>query len=292
MQEPVQKSGAGMGGRSADPAHECRGLRQLQAIEIAEGALLADIALVFHLLIRYLPVGGTLLALLIPVVFAVIVLRRGLYVGCMSLCVTLCLCGIVLGPGSLPLLLLEAGAGLFLGMAMRHRLKHWLTIIAGILCGSLAFWLMLLFLVSLLGGPQFFLRVIRQTYAALTPLVGLLCRLVGLGTFWEQSLFPLLNSWMQWGLQHWPVLLLLVAASLCVPLVITVYLIVTMFVRLLGYQVRPFPGSGLSGLLYRLIPRRAYTRLPLLRALRRWMRLLHMAHLRQQRAEKEARPRL
>src|SRR5690348_9438357 len=107
------------------------GARRLSAIEIAEGALLADIGVVFQLLIKYLPVGGAFLALMIPVIFAVIVLRRGLYVGCMSLCVALFIICIVLGPGGVPFLLLETGAGLFLGVTMRHRLSHLLTIALG-----------------------------------------------------------------------------------------------------------------------------------------------------------------
>lgn len=44
--------------------------RRLSAIEIAEGALLADIGVVFQLLIKYLPVGGAFLALLIQVAFS------------------------------------------------------------------------------------------------------------------------------------------------------------------------------------------------------------------------------
>jgi hypothetical protein len=290
-EEPVHKSGC----VAPDLARPARGLRHLHAIEIAEGALLADIAVVFQLLIRYLPIGGTFLALLIPVVFAVIVLRRGLYVGCVSLCVALCLIGIVLGPGGLPLVLLEAGAGLFLGTTMRRRLNHLTTMTLGILCGSLALWLVLLVLVLLLGGPQFFLRVIRQTYAALTPLAGLLFKLLGLGAFWGHTLLPLLDSFVQWGQQHWPVLLLLAACGICIPLVVIVYVIVNACVRLLGYQVRPFPGSQLSGLLYwlaaclcRLCPGWAYASVPLLRQLRCQVRLLNRARLRQRREEREA----
>lgn len=286
MPEPAQKSGNGAQGGW---------LRPLQAIELAEGALLADIALVFHLLIRYLPIGATVLALLIPVVFAVIVLRHGLYVGCLSLCVALCLCGMVLGPGGLPLFLLEAGAGLFLGISMRQRLNQWLTVVLGILSGGLSFWLLLLGLIFLLGGPQVLLRTIRQTYMALTSLIGLLARLFGLGSLWEERLLPLLNSWMQWGLQHWPVLLLLVSISLCIPLVVMVYAVVNTLVRLLGYRVRPFPGAWLPRLLSwllvclcQLLPRRAYLRFPPLRDLRRRARLVRLAALRQRRAEKGA----
>jgi uncharacterized protein YybS (DUF2232 family) len=290
-EEPVRKTAC----VAPDLARPACGLRRLHAIEIAEGALLADIAVVFQLLIRYLPIGGTFLALLTPVVFAVIVLRRGLYVGCMSLCVALCLIGIVLGPGGLPLVMLEAGAGLFLGTTMRHRLNQLLTVTLGILSGSLALWLVLLVLVLLLGGPQFFLRVIRQTYAALTPLVGLLFKLAGLGAFWGHTLLPWLDSFVLWGQQHWPILLLLAAWGMCIPLVVIVYVIVNACLRLLGYQVRPFLGYRLSGRLYwlaarlyRLCPRWAYARFPLLHQLRCQVRLLNRARLRQRREEKEA----
>src|SRR5258707_1363304 len=109
--------------------------RRLRAIEIAEGALLADIGVVFQLLIRFLPVGGALLQLLVPVIFAVIVLRRGLYVGCMSLCVALFVICIVMGPGGAPFLVLEAGAGIFLGLTMRQRLSQFLTCVVGIFGG-------------------------------------------------------------------------------------------------------------------------------------------------------------
>jgi hypothetical protein len=106
---------------------------------------------------------------------------------------------------------------------------------------------------------------------------------------------PLLDSFVQWGQQHWPVLLLLAACGICIPLVVIVYVIVNACVRLLGYQVRPFPGSQLSGLLYwlavclcRLCPGWAYARVPLLRQLRCQVRLLNRARLRQRREEREA----
>ena len=274
-----------------------RGLhaRRLNALEIAEGALLADIAVVFQLFIRYLPVGGSVLALLVPVIFAVIVLRRGLYVGCMSLSVALFIICIVTGPGGVPFLLLECGAGLFLGATMRRRLGHTLTIGLGVLCGGVALWLVMLLLLSLLGGPHVFIRAIQQTYVSLTPLLGLLFKLVGLGLFWQHTLLPVFNGFMQWGVQNWLFLLLLAAWGICVPLVVMVYLLVNILLRLLGYQVRPFPGYGLESLLYwlafglfRLVPRRAFARVPLLHSLRCEVRRLHIARLRQRRWEKEA----
>ena len=73
-------------------------LRRLSAIEIAEGALLADICVIFQLLVTYLPVGGDFFRVLIFVVFAILVLRRGLYVGIMAMFVALFITGIVTGP--------------------------------------------------------------------------------------------------------------------------------------------------------------------------------------------------
>jgi hypothetical protein len=270
--------------------------RRLTAIEIAEGALLADIAVVFQLFIRYLPVGGSFLQLLVPVIFAVIVLRRGLYVGLMSLCVALFIIFIIMGPGSAPILLLETGAGLFLGVTMRARLSHMLTIALGVVGGALALWAVLLFFALLTGGPRLIIRPLHQAYAAVVPVLGFLFKLVRLASFWQHQLFPLLNAFMQWGFQNWLLLFYLLACLVCIPLVIGVYLITNFFLRLLGYAVRPFPGYRLEGLLYwlarwplRLVPGWACVRFPALHRLKREVRHLNMVRLRQHRLEKEAR---
>lgn len=268
--------------------------RRLSALEIAEGALLADIAVVFQLFIKYLPIGGDFLRLLVPVIFAVLTLRRGLYVGCMSLCVSLFIIGIVLGPGGAPLLLLEAGAGLFLGLTMRLRLRHVPTILLGVLCGGLALWLVVLLSTFLVGGPGSLLHGLRQNYNALLPLFALAFKAVGLGNFWQHTLFPLLDRFVQWGLQNWLFLLYLIACMLCVPVVSAVYLVTNVFLRLLGYQVRPFPGYRLEGFLYwlaavcfKLLPRRTVARVPLLHNLKCELRRLNMARLRQRRLERQ-----
>lgn len=270
--------------------------RQLRAIEIAEGALLADIGVIFQLLIKFLPVGGVVLQLLVPVLFAVIVLRRGLYVGCMSVCVALFVVCIVMGPGGAPFLVLEAGAGIFLGLVMRYRLNQLVTIVVGILGGGAALWLVLLFYTFVGGGANVLLRGMHQSYASLTNLLGFLFGAVGLRGFWQSRLFPGLDLFMQWGFQHWLFLYYLFACLVCIPLVIGVYFVVNFFLRLLGYQVRPFPGyrveGGLLALvrgLFKLVPRRAFARFPVLYHLKCEVRRLNIARLRHYRLEKEAR---
>jgi hypothetical protein len=270
--------------------------RRLHAIEIAEGALLADIGVIFQLLIKFLPVGSVVLQLLVPVIFAVLVLRRGFYVGCMSLCVALFVVCIVMGPGGAPFFLLESGAGLFLGLTMRHRLGHLTTCVAGIFGGGGALWMVLLFYSFVGGGTSVLLRGLHQSYASTTAVLALVFRFVGLGAFWQHTLFPPLDAFMQWGFQNWLLLYYLLSCVACVPLVVGVYLVVNFFLRLLGYRVRPFPGYlvegwlyALGGGLFRLVPQRVFARLPALRRLKSELRRLNRARLHQQRAERGGR---
>lgn len=269
--------------------------RRLSAIEIAEGALLADIGVLFHLLIRYLPVGGGFLALLVPVISAILVLRRGLYVGCMSLCVSLFIVSIVVGPGGIPIMFLEASAGLFLGLTMRHRLRNVTIIFVGIVLGALALWSVILLVTLLTGGAGAMVHALRQAYGFFLPFFALLFHVIGLGGFWQRTFFPLLDRFAQWGFQYWPILLYLGACVVCVPLVILVYGITNFFLRLLGYQVRPFPGHRLEGLLYwsissllKLVPRRVLARVPPLFYLKREIRRLNILRIRQRRLAREA----
>ncbi|HET8842244.1 MAG TPA: hypothetical protein VFN35_12300 [Ktedonobacteraceae bacterium] len=269
--------------------------RRLSAIEIAEGALLADIGVVFQLLIKYLPVGGTLLQLLVPVIFAVIVLRRGLYVGGMSMGVALFLVCIVLGPGGVPFFLLEVGAGLFLGLTMRHHLSHFLTCVMGVIGGGLGLWAVMLFYSLVSGGPYLLVRAMRQSYVALVPVLGAFFHVINLGSYWQHTLFPLLDRFVQWGLQNWLILFYLVSCLACVPVVVIVYFITNFFLRILGYQVRPFPGDRLEGLFYflarwffKLFPRRVLVRVSFLHNLACEVRRLNIARLRRRRFEREA----
>jgi len=229
--------------------------RRLSAIEIAEGALLADIAVVFQLLIFYLPVGGIYVSVIVPTIFAILVLRRGFYVGCMSLCVAVFMVSIIRGPGGVPLLILEAGAGLFLGLTMRARLSHLLTIGLGVIGGGIALWTVLLLAVLLSGGPYLFLLSLHRLYDFATALLGLVFRFIHLDGLWQHYLFPLVDGFMQWSFQHWLVLVYLIACLFCIPMVLAIYFITNFFLRLLGYQVRPFPGYRVEGLLYWLARR-------------------------------------
>ena len=197
-------------------------LRKLSAIEIAEGALLADIAVVFQLLFIYLPVGGAFFSLLIPPLFTILVLRRGFYAAIMGVCVAIFIVGVITGFHSVLLTLLECGSGIFLGVTMKLRL-HYIPLILIGTTGS-AFFLSgtTLLTILLLGQPflDALLQGIRDGYVGAFSVLGFITPQLGLG------------NWI-----------------FACPVVIIVYYTTTFLVRLLGYDIRPFPDGRINKLI-------------------------------------------
>src|ERR1700727_388771 len=115
---------------------------------------------------------------------------------------------------------------------MRYRLSHAVIIVLGIFGGALGLWAVVITYSFLAGGPAGLIRGMHQTYATLTPLVGAFFKLVALGNWWQETLLPLLNRFMQWALQNWWLLLYLAACFICIPVVICVYLITNLCLRL------------------------------------------------------------
>ena len=219
--------------------------RKLSAIEIAEGALLSDIAVVFQLLTLYLPIGGDFFRVLIFIVFAVLVLRRGLYVGVMGMVVALFISAIITGPQSVILMLLEATGGLFLGFTMRHRMSHFLLLLIGTTCGALALYIVV-FLTTFLFGLPFNTLVIglHNTYNGAVSLLGVISASIGLGTWWQHTFLPLIAPLVAFGFTYWWVLYYVALWALLCPFVIVVYATTNVLVRRLGYTVRPFPDGN------------------------------------------------
>ncbi len=227
--------------------------RKLNALEIAEGALLSDIAVVFQLLVLYLPVGGDLFRLPIFIVFAVLVLRRGLYVGIMGMCVSFFIVGVVMGPAFIPTMFLEAAGGLFLGITMRHRLRHITLILIGISCGALALYC-LTFITLFLGGLPItnIVRSLHYAYLTMVNIVNTVSASVGLGNWWRHTLYPPINVLAMWSLVYWWALLYAALWLVMLPVVPVVYAMTNVFARLLGYEVRAFPGLYVQRLIRRL----------------------------------------
>ncbi len=262
--------------------------RKLTALEIAEGALLADVGVIFQLLALYLPIGKSIFQVLTPIVFAIIVLRRGFYVGLMSLVVALFTIGILSGPGKLPLMLLEAGAGLYLGLMMRRRTNHFIIIVVGAFSGTLATYMLLIGTDLLLGIPLLdLLKGLQLTVNQGIRLLGVLATSVGLGPWWQHNLFPFVQSLATLAFTYWWIAYYLLTWAFILPVVIVVYYLTNLFVRMLGYDVRPFPGGWIEALLYgilraltRRLPRRGIGKHWAAETLRREVRRLGIARQR------------
>jgi hypothetical protein len=227
--------------------------RRLSAIEIAEGALLADIAVVLELLLVYLPVGGGFFRILIFVVFAVLVLRRGLYVGIMGMCVALFIVGVVIGPQYLVPMWVEGMGGLFLGITMKYRLRHIPLLLLGITCGAFTAYFLIIFSFLIVGLPfTTIIRLLHQAYDTAIPLITLIATRVGLVVWWKRSIYPTVAALAALGFTYWWILFYLgLWAALC-PIVTIIYAVTNLFVRLLGYDVRPFPDGKLGKVGYRI----------------------------------------
>ncbi len=224
---------------------------RLSAIEIAEGALLADIAVVFQLLSIYLPFGGGYPALMVPIPFAILVLRRGLYTGIMGFCVALFLIAVLTGPASAVLMGLEAGAGLFLGVTMRYRLPDFFLILLGVTCCAFLLFGVIM-LANIVAGVPFTRMIIsiHKNYLNMLIVLGFVSTHIGLGGWWQHSAYPFLLSLTRVILTYWLPVIFVVTWIFLWPVVIVVYFITNFFVRLLGYDVRPFPGGVIDRLFH------------------------------------------
>ena len=221
--------------------------RKLNAIEIAESALLVDIAIVFQLLVLYLPIGGVFFSLLIPPLFTILILRRRFYAAVMGLCVALFVIGLLTGIGTIQLILLEIGAGIYLGLTMKHRLHYFPLILLGT-TGSSLLLAGLTLLNILLFGKAFFNSLMfgfRAAYNLLFSVLNFITSQIGLGNWWA-SVYPVARHLADLTLTYWLAALLIIEWITLLPVVIVVYYSTTFLVRLLGYDVRPFPDGRIN----------------------------------------------
>jgi hypothetical protein len=230
--------------------------RRLSAIEIAEGALLADLALIFQLAATYLPIGGETFRSFTFVIFAILVLRRGLYVGIMGMCISFFLVSVTIGPTHIPLMSLQAMGGLFLGYTMRLRMRHIPLILLGATCGALALFVLVMISFLLAGlHVNTIIQPLRDLYHTSLPVISTIATRLHLATFWHNQLYPLVNTLVNFFFTYWLLLIYVTLWFALVPVVIVIYLATNILVRMLGYDVRPFP----DGLLNRVLQQNVRT---------------------------------
>ncbi len=242
--------------RSRDEAKGKRMPRgKLNAIEIAEGALLADVAVVFQIIWMYIPLIGIFFRVLIPIVFTVLVLRRHLYAGIMSLCVALFIAAVVTGPNLVDLiyLLLEGVGGLYLGVTMKRRLRDTVIIPLGTTGLGIATYGLIFLFALLFGTPlQDLVKSLHRTFDRAVSTAGTIAPQVGLGHLWTHQFLPVLMPIANQAFTYWWAVLFVFHWLGALPVMIVMYYMTNVFVRLLGYDVRPFPGGRIRRLSRRI----------------------------------------
>ncbi|MDQ2995590.1 MAG: YybS family protein [Chloroflexota bacterium] len=224
----------------------------MSAIEIAEGALLADIAVLLQLVAIYLPVIDLLTRFVIPIILAVLVLRRGLAVGIMSSCVSCFLIGMLSGLSFMIPVLLVCTAGLFLGVTMRRRWRHLPLLLLGTTGGALAVCGVTVLFSLVTGVPlSLIARQLDLAYQAAFGLADFVAAGLGYAAWWQHTAYPALAPLAQTTLEYWPLLYLATLWIFLVPVVILMYFTTNYSVRLLGYNVRAFPGGAVERRLVR-----------------------------------------
>lgn len=117
-----------------------------------DSAYLAATTALLWVALYYLPVGGPIFRLALPLPLALLLLRHGARIGLEGLAVAVLLLVALMGPIRGPLMLFPYGALAFwLGWGWRRRFSWWLTGSVGALIGSLGFLVRLAVLSVLLG---------------------------------------------------------------------------------------------------------------------------------------------
>lgn len=155
---------------SASPAPTSR----RQALRMMETSYLAAAAALIWLALYYLPVGGALFRLALPLPLALLLIRRGWRAGLEGVAVSLLLLTALMGPVRGPLMLFPYGLlSLWLGWCWSQQRSWWLSWGIGLVLGAVGFLVRVLAL-SLLLGENLWIVITRAGAGLLDRLVDLL----------------------------------------------------------------------------------------------------------------------
>jgi hypothetical protein len=170
----------------------------------------------------------------------------------MGLCVALFVVTVIVGTQSVIDLLLECMGGLFLGVTMKWRMPLFPLLLLGVTCGSLAFYGALVLSSLIFAVPlSTLVDVLHTTYTTLISLSNGLAAHAGLSEWWKHSVYPGVSSLADVAFRYWVLSFYIGLWVVLCPVVFAVYMFTNSFVRLLGYDVRPFPDGRVGRLLRR-----------------------------------------
>ena len=149
-------------------------LSRQQALRLVEGAYLAAATGLIWLALYYLPVGGALFRLALPLPLILLPLRRGSRSGAEGLLLAVLLLTALMGPLRGPLLLFPYGLlSLWLGWSWCRGFSWWLSWSGGVLLGTAGF-LVRVVVLSLLVGENLWVVITRAGSALLDRVITVL----------------------------------------------------------------------------------------------------------------------
>ena len=149
-------------------------LSRQQALRLVEGAYLAAATGLIWLALYYLPVGGALFRLALPLPLILLQLRRGGRSGAEGLLLAVLLLTALMGPLRGPLLLFPYGLlSLWLGWSWCRGFSWWLSWSGGVLLGTAGF-LVRVVVLSLLVGENLWVVITRAGSALLDRVITVL----------------------------------------------------------------------------------------------------------------------
>ena len=149
-------------------------LSRQQALRLVEGAYLAATTGLIWLALYYLPVGGALFRLALPLPLTLLQLRRGGRSGAEGLLLAVLLLTALMGPVRGPLLLFPYGLlALWLGWSWCRGWSWWLSWSMGVVLGTFGF-LVRVVVLSLLVGENLWVVITRAGAGILDRLIAVL----------------------------------------------------------------------------------------------------------------------
>ena len=142
-------------------------LSKRQALKIVESSYLAAATALIWIALYYLPIGGAVFRLALPLPLALLQIRRGVKTGIEGVTISVMLLTALMGPLRGPLVLFPYGLlSLWLGYCWKKGWNWWLSWSVGVSIGTMGF-LVRVFALSLLVGENLWVILTRAGAALL-----------------------------------------------------------------------------------------------------------------------------
>ena len=142
-----------------------------QALNLIEPSYLASLSALIWIALYYLPVGGALLRLTLPLPLVILQLRRGTKVALEGIIIQLLLLIILMGPIRGPLFLFPYGLlSFWLGWTWIKEKNWWYSWSLGIIIGTIGFFVRV-FALSILVGENLWIVITRASYGLIDKLL-------------------------------------------------------------------------------------------------------------------------